>query len=195
MSRFKSMPRSKNLRQLLSSPACFSTPRTRLAFSRRHHQPDKCLRRCPRRRRTSIVPPCACRSRWTSTGRYTQALYLVPSFFSLLLDPALDVLLDLIDRETRRGLTRRIVHEGLQEGTGVHGHPPHQVGVLDPPVIVLVGHDVRPLERVHAQVEELRDAQAGKGFIPDGEASRLVSSRRTPPSSSRAGRRPAPRRH
>jgi hypothetical protein len=53
--------RSKNLRQLLSSPAGFSTPRTRLAFSRRHHQPYKCLRRCPRLRRTSIVQPCACR--------------------------------------------------------------------------------------------------------------------------------------
>jgi hypothetical protein len=61
--------RSKNLRQLLSSPACFSTPRTRLAFSRRHHQPDKCLRRCPRLRRTSIVPPCACRC-----GRGTHSL-------------------------------------------------------------------------------------------------------------------------
>ena len=61
--------RSNNLRQLLSSPAGFSTPRTRLAFSRRHHQPDKGLRRCPRLRRTSIVPPCACRC-----GRGTHSL-------------------------------------------------------------------------------------------------------------------------
>jgi hypothetical protein len=53
----------------------------------------------------------------------------------------------------------------------VKGHPPHQVGVLDSPVVVLIRDDVGALVGIHAQVEELRNAQALEGFVPDGEAS------------------------
>ena len=51
--------------------------------------------------------------------------------------------------------------------------PAHEIGVLDPPIVVLVGDDIGPLVGVHAQVEELRNAQAGKWLVPDLEATRI----------------------
>jgi hypothetical protein len=58
-----------NLCPLGSSRACFSTPRMRLAFSRRHNQPSQRLRRCPGLRKTSVGKPCAGRR-----GRGTHSL-------------------------------------------------------------------------------------------------------------------------
>ena len=60
---------SRNRRPLGSSLACFSTPRMRLAFSRRHNQPSQRLRRCPGLRKTSVGKPCAGRR-----GRGTHSL-------------------------------------------------------------------------------------------------------------------------
>ena len=69
----------------------------------------------------------------------------VSTLLLLLLDALVDALLDLIDREARGGLTRRIVHEGLEEAGSVERHPTHQIGVLYAPIVVLVRYDVGPL--------------------------------------------------
>lgn len=50
----------------------------------------------------------------------------------------------------------------------------HQVGVLDPPVVVLVRDDVGPLVGVHTQIEELRDTHAIERLVPHLKAAWLL---------------------
>jgi hypothetical protein len=94
-------------------------------------------------------------------------------FFRLLLDLPFDVPRDLVDRKARRLLAGGIIDESLQELRGLERHPAHQIRILDPPIVILIRDDIAPLEWVHAQVVELRYAQARERLVSDGETSGL----------------------
>jgi hypothetical protein len=56
----------------------------------------------------------------------------------------LDVGCNLVDREARRLLARLIVDEGFQECGSMERQLTVQIGVLNAPVIVLIGNNVSP---------------------------------------------------
>ena len=74
---------------------------------------------------------------------------------------------DLIQIEAGCLLSLRVVPESRQELTHVvlRGH--EQEDVVEEPVVVSVGRDVRPLIRVGAEIEDLGHPQVGKRIGPD----------------------------
>ncbi|MNT77795.1 hypothetical protein D3C72_2169490 [compost metagenome] len=86
----------------------------------------------------------------------------------------MDAFFDLINGEAGGFLAWRIFDEGLQKRGCLYDALSRQVGVLRHPVIVLIGDDVRALIRVHSEVEDFRNAQAGEGILPDGETTGLA---------------------
>ena len=79
----------------------------------------------------------------------------------------LELLDHLVDREARRLLPRRELLERLEELRRDRVAASDDVGVVEDPVVVRVRGHVGALERVGAQVEELRDAQRHERLGPD----------------------------
>jgi hypothetical protein len=76
------------------------------------------------------------------------------TFSRVLLDFGFNVAGNLIDREARLLLARRIFDECLQEGTCMRRELEHLEVVPHQPIVILIRHDICALERVHAHVKE-----------------------------------------
>src|SRR5262245_19941710 len=75
-----------------------------------------------------------------------------------------------VDREAARLLAGRKLLEGRQELADVLLRRHHQEQVLDAPAHVIHAFVVGGLERIGAQVEELRQAQRDERLLPDVQA-------------------------
>src|SRR5690348_2281868 len=83
---------------------------------------------------------------------------------------ALHLLDDLVDREARRPLARRIVLEGGQELGDQRLHREHdRPGVPHHPVVIAVRGDVGPLIGIGPKVEYLGQAQSRERLGPDAQ--------------------------
>lgn len=92
--------------------------------------------------------------------------------------PRQELLHHLIDGEARRLLAWWVLNKCVQEIANELLRRQEQVNVINYPVPVGVRGDVRPLEGVCAQVEELRKPQGHQRFLPDSKgALPLLSTR------------------
>ena len=74
-----------------------------------------------------------------SRGQQTcPPLLLDPALLERFIDHLVHVPADLVDAEARWTLARRVFLERLKEGGGVKDHLAHEIGVLNPPLVVLV---------------------------------------------------------
>src|SRR5277367_603401 len=78
-----------------------------------------------------------------------------------------------VDRKAGGRLARRILLECVDKCETSKHSLDGEIDVVDLPIVVLIGHDVRAFIGIHAKIENLRNAQTGEWIRPY-----LVASRR-----------------